>query len=269
MRVGLIGVGVVGGVLKRYFEEKTNFEIKIHDPKKGFTDSLIGCDAIFISIPVPAFGEGQDQRDLEFAVNIAKKFTDKIFVRSTVLPGTNDRLGTISMPEFLTERTAYEDFLKIPIIVGNAHKNIDVQKFFPGHNFFYLSNTEAEIAKLAHNCFGAMKVTYFNIIYDLCKRYQADFLHVKNGMSVTGFIDVNHHTQVPGPDKCFGFGGKCFPENISAMKKLMYWEEGFHAAADFFDSIEALNFQYRNPAIEPDIYGDMDKDAIYGSVKND
>ncbi len=67
------------------------------------------CDAIFVSVPVLSCANGQDQGVLNDMVRLAKSHTGVVFIRSTVLPGTADKLGCIAMPEFLTERRAQQD----------------------------------------------------------------------------------------------------------------------------------------------------------------
>lgn len=249
MKIGLIGVGVVGGTLLKYLKEKTTHEVACWDPAKGLEDDLTGCAAIFISVPVPAGGDGQDLQHLRPSVDLAKTITDQVYVRSTVLPGTNDELGTIAMPEFLTERRAYQDFCELPILVGAPLKGKfmpNIGEIFPEKKIVRVSNTEAELAKFTHNCFGAMKVTYFNIIHATCEKLGANFDMVKLGASLTGFIG-EEHTQVPGPDGKFGFGGKCFPENIAAMKNFMKRPENFDIGAyEFFNGIEWINFIHRS-----------------------
>lgn len=253
MRVGLIGVGVVGGTLRDWFKEHTpQHEVALYDPAKGHTESLEGCVAIFIAVPVPSSALGQNEAALCQAVELAKKYTEFVFIRSTVLPGTNDRFQTFSMPEFLTERTAYEDFCKMPLLLGvskainegQSNKKEVFEKLieilFPGKEKIYFSNTEAELSKLAHNCFGAMKVSYFNIIKDLSDRFGAKYENVKKGALLTGFISP-HHTQVPGPDGQRGYGGKCFPENMSAMRGLFRTLRWNFEQRQFFESIILLN----------------------------
>lgn len=240
MVVGLIGVGTVGGTLKTWFEKNTDHELRCSDPHKDLNDGLEDCDAIFISIPVKPTEEGQDLSNLMQEVERAKKYSSNIFIRSTVLPGTCDRLGVISMPEFLTERRAYEDMCLYPVLCGPCDQAL-LARLFPGKSAVIVSNTEAEIAKYTHNCFGAVKVTFFNMIYQLSKAMGADFEQVKKAARITGFIEKTH-TQVPGPDGFYGYGGKCFPENIEAMK-------GFYHGQDlergFFQIISLLNSQYR------------------------
>lgn len=243
MIVGIIGVGVVGGTLKRWFEKHTSHDIRCLDPKKAMTDCFEGCEAIFISVPVENGERGQDLTTMIAAVEIARQYTDNIFIRSTVLPGTADKLKCIAMPEFLTERMAFEEMERLPILVGKCDANL-LDYLFPKKQKIVVSNSEAELAKFTHNCFGAMKVTYFNVINALCERLGADYDRVKHAAFLTGFIEPTH-TQVPGPDGYYGFGGKCFPANIDAFKKFL--ASNFMVSEyKFFDAIDDLNINYRH-----------------------
>ncbi|CAB4169752.1 NDP-sugDHase, nucleotide sugar dehydrogenase [uncultured Caudovirales phage] len=246
MEIGIIGCGVVGGTLAEWLRRSTQCKILLYDPPKNLLADLSTCEFIFVSVPVPAAGSGQDTSMLDAAVAHAKKFTDKIFIRSTVLPGTNARLGTIAMPEFLTERRAYQDFDELPILVGGLGRPLGLEKVFPNKKIIQVTNIEAEVAKFAHNCFGAFKVTYFNIISELCEKLGADYEEVLNAASLTGFIGKTH-TQVPGPDGLCGFGGKCFPENIDALRRFLLDEKlQMPAAQALFDLVSELNFYHRS-----------------------
>ena len=238
MIVGIIGVGVVGGTLKQWFEEFTSHDIRCHDPLKGLNDSLVGCDAIFISIPVPPLSDGQDLRGLREAVNLAKQHAEFVFIRSTALPGTSDELGCIAMPEYLTERQAYEDMKALPVLCGPVDEKL-LDRIFPNKRKIIVPNKVAELAKYTHNCFGAFKVTYFNIIYDLSKAIGVDFDLVKACANLTGFIEPQH-TQVPGPDGAFGYGGKCFPENMDAMKRFLH-RVNLHGYGAMFEALQRTN----------------------------
>ncbi len=246
--VGIVGLGFVGGTLSRWFEEHTTHKIRKVDPALGHNDSLQGCDAVFVCIPVKAHGTGQDLTDLKSVVEETKKYTSNVFIRSTVLPGTNDKLGTISMPEFFTARTAYEDMCKLPILCGSRIPYVGgftglLCKLFPIKELRFVTNTEAELAKIAHNCAGALKVTYWNLIYQLAYKFGADFERVKQGAFITGFIEPTH-TEVPGPDGKHGYGGACFPENMAALENWL-WEHGSHQEFMFINKAIALNAQYR------------------------
>lgn len=248
MKIGIIGLGVVGGTLKRWLENHTTHEIRAYDPPLGLKDSLLGCEFIFVSVPVPANSQGQDLRILTEAVRLAKSYTRNVFIRSTVLPGTNDALDTFAMPEFLTERQAYKDFCELPIIVGGGgFSPRNLEEVFPGKTIHRITNAEAELAKFTHNCFGAMKVTYFNIVEELCRKFSADYPQVLSAAMTTGFIEPTH-TLVPGPDGKRGYGGKCFPENMAALEAFLGARDdlGMQAARVFFEAIQALNWDYRH-----------------------
>lgn len=252
MIVGVIGVGVVGGVLVRWFKEHTDHVVRCVDPIKNMTDSLEDCSAIFISIPVNPSNTGQKTDELEIAVKLAKQYTPNVFIRSTVLPGTSDALGCIAMPEFLTERTCYEDMCRMPVLVGQCDPKL-LDYLFPLKEKVIVSNTEAELAKYTHNCFGALKVTYFNIIHELSKKFGCDFEKVKTGALLTGFIE-KQHTKVPGPDGQFGYGGKCFPVNVESFTQFMY-SKGLVEEAHMFGIVQDLNTKYRH---ESDIFDSTD-----------
>lgn len=250
MNIGIVGVGVVGGTLKDWLNVNTFHQVKCYDPGKGMYDDLIGCDAIFISVPVDATMYGQDSKVLLESVVKAKKITNKVFIRSTVLPGTNDSLGTISMPEYLTERRAYDDFDKLPLIFGTVDENF-VKEIFPTKKIIIVKNVEAELAKYTHNCFGAFKVTYFNMIKKLCDAKGANFEKVKEAANVTGFLG-KEHMSVPGPDFKYGFGNKCFPTNMESMEMHLRvindnksLDQDFNLEAELFSLIRKLNFKYR------------------------
>lgn len=91
-----------------------------------------------------------------------------------------------------------------------------LKEVFCGKNYVEMSSLDAEITKYAHNVFGALKVTYFNAIYDYCKKMGADWNKVHDGCLLSGYIN-DVHTFVPGPDGKFGYGGKCFPKDVNAF----------------------------------------------------
>jgi UDPglucose 6-dehydrogenase len=241
MVVGIIGNGVVGGTLNKWFVENTTHEVRLYDPPKGHLDFLTDCEAIFISVPVPPKAGGQDTTLLAESVELAKKYTQNVFIRSTVLPGTNDHFKTISMPEFLTERKAYSDMTKYPILSGECDPQL-LERVFPNKQIIMMKNTEAELSKYAHNCFGAMKVTYFNIINQMCEIFEIDYEKVLKGCMITGFIE-SQHTKI-ALDGQKGYGGRCFPENIDSFINLLDTIDMNHEAS-FIERIKSLNETYR------------------------
>lgn len=218
--IGIIGCGVIGSVLKSWLLVNTKHAVKIYDPAKGHLDNIDSCDIYFIQIHIPT--EKNGKQNLKNLKSIIAKLPPckPIFIRTTILPGTTEKLrrefhkDIYFMPEFLTERTADKDFNTQPMVFTGQIKLL--KNIFPNKKFIQMSSTEAEIAKYAHNVFGALKVTYFNTIYEICSKFNADFKKVKEAALLSGYIS-QVHTQVPGPDGLFGYGGKCFPKDIQAF----------------------------------------------------
>ena len=218
--VGIIGCGFVGGALKAWLDEN-NADVKtvVSDPPKGMNDDVSGADVFFVQIHVPTEDDGT--QDLTTLREIISALPDRpVFVRTTILPGTSERLSRETghrvyfMPEFLTQRTHLEDFRRQPMVFTGE---VDLlSRIFKGKRFVRMSSLEAEITKYAHNVFGAYKVTYFNAVRDYCERQGADWANVHSGMLLSGYINETH-TQVPGPDGKRGYGGKCFPKDVNAF----------------------------------------------------
>jgi len=223
VKIGIIGCGFIGGALKQWVETyNPSVKVLVSDPPKGFNDDLTSADAFFISIHIPT--EGNGQQDLTLLKEIIQELPDKpIFIRTTILPGTSGQLSketghrVFFMPEFLTERTAYPDFCS-QSMVFTAEPEL-LQKIFVGKKFVEMTSFEAEIAKYAHNVFGAVKVTYFNGIYDYCQKNKADYDRVLQGVLLSGYIN-DMHAHVPGPDGKLGYGGKCFPKDVNALTEM-------------------------------------------------
>lgn len=260
MRIAIVGDGIVGGALRRWFETEQGRQVLVWDPPKGKTDAIgESVEAAFISVPVPTKGFRQDLTILHSAIQ-ASMYAKRIIVRSTVIPGTCDTLSSIygraiyAMPEFLTERSAYEDLCRQDVLVGipDAYKG-DPNWWLPFVSIFgnrkrirWASAMECEMAKYAHNCFGAFKVTYFNMINHLCAEYGLGFEKVRELVLASGYINETH-TLVPGPDGRLGYGGKCFPKDLSAF--IGFVKD--NPAHVILKDVLCLNRLYRGP--DPEI----------------
>jgi UDPglucose 6-dehydrogenase len=245
INVGIIGCGFVGGTLKKWLEENNadNVKVLVSDPPKGFNDDISTADIIFICIHIPT--EDTGKQDLNLLKDIISTLPDKpIFIRTTILPGTTDSLSKefkkkiYFMPEFLTERTAYNDFCSQPMIfTGEVNLLINI---FPKKEFIEMTSIEAEITKYAHNVFGALKVTYFNGIHDLSLKYNCNYDNILKGVLLSGYIN-DTHTKVPGPDGKFGYGGKCFPKDVIAFSEFLKGS----LLGDMIKIVEEQNEYYR------------------------
>lgn len=217
--IAVVGCGVIGGALIKWIKENTHHNILQIDPPKGLNDDITQADIIFVSIHIPTEDDGS--QDLTTLEGILKNCPDvPIFIRTTLLPGTCNKLSkklnkdVNFMPEFLTERTAVEDFYRQPMVFSN-HEDM-LKEIFVGKEYVVMNSLEAEVTKYAHNVFGALKVTYFNGINELCNNLHINYQKVREGVLLSGYINAPH-TSVPGPDGKYGYGGKCFPKDVNAF----------------------------------------------------
>ncbi len=243
--VGIVGYGRIGSALGQWLADNNgNCTVLISDPPKGYNESLLDVDAVFVSIHIPTEADGTQNIDL-----LRKIIIDlpdcPIFVRTTLLPGTCDRLrdetgkSVYFMPEFLTERTAYRDFCSQPMVFTGE---VDLLRaIFPGKAFVEMTSLEAEIAKYAHNVFGAVKVTYFNGIHKIARAMGCDYEKIRQGVLLSSYINAEH-TLVPGPDGKYGYGGKCFPKDVNAFA-CMNANTSF---GNMLDLIMNINAEYRD-----------------------
>lgn len=194
INVGLVGYGVIGEALGEWIKKNNpNCQLLISDPPKGHNQDLSNADIIFISIHIPTESDGS--QNLTLLESIIKKLPQKpIFIRTTVLPGTCDKLSkkfnksVNFLPEFLTERSATTDFEEQAMVFTN---NVELlSAIFVGKKYITMSSMEAELAKYAHNVFGTLKVTYFNGIYKLAKKLKCDYENVKQGVLLSGVIST-------------------------------------------------------------------------------
>lgn len=247
-KIGIVGLGMVGSPLKKYFEERgakrgKNLFLCDSDPSKNFNDDINKADIIFICVPTPKSKDGSC--DTGIVESVVKKFkgTGKILIiKSTVLPGTAARLANkygcllFFSPEFLTEANAWNDFIKPDRqIVGHTNNHIlagHILKILPKAEFSYPSKdikinaTEAEMGKYGANVFGAMKVVYGNILADFCAALE----RVLSEEGIKESVHYEHVKQIISNDKRIGpawlnikhgnyrgFGGYCFPKDTDAF----------------------------------------------------
>ena len=121
--IGIIGLGFVGGAMFKSFSEK-GVSIVGYDKYKnggiGSLESVLNCDIVFLCLPT-LFNDELKQYNKgpinEVCLELEKnKYNGVVVVKSTVEPETINKLSKkynlklCHNPEFLTARTAYEDF---------------------------------------------------------------------------------------------------------------------------------------------------------------
>lgn len=240
MKIGIIGNGFVGKATRLL--EGTN-EIIVYDinpslcyPVNLKFEDLSTTDIVFICVPTPMEKTGKPHLEIVYSVvNMLKKLNGNfhIIIKSTVPPGTSEKLGVHFMPEFLTENNWKCDFVNQKewiLGISNTCKNSDkvqevVQKCFSTacndkkikyDKLIVMKSKEAELTKYFKNSFLAVKVSFCNEIYDYCQLNNIDYNKVVSTATLDGRISKSH-TVVPGPDGKRGYGGTCFPKDIQAL----------------------------------------------------
>ena len=211
MKVAIIGYGVVGKATHKTIQRQ--HEVMIHDPLQGLNSVYTQADVVFICTPT------------EYVNIYLEKLTKHpyVYVRSTI-PFTLVKNKTFAVyPEFLTERYADYDTLnpKCSIVGGTPEQFNMLTKVSIHNNFHYTTAEYAALAKLSTNCYFSQKVTFANILYNLCQDHGLDYNKLKNTMAADERMWIHDHWDVPGHDGKLGYGGKCFPKNIEIMKNLV------------------------------------------------
>jgi len=242
MKIGIIGNGFVGKATK--ILECKKVELLVYDiqPKLcqplGITlKDICNCDLIFISVPTPMNKDGSCHIGIvESVINDLNKIInlDNILVvlRSTVPPGTTDKLNCYFMPEFLTEKNYTNDFVnntdwifgikntvqdnifkkKITELINNSYN----EKKIRHNNIHFVTNNEAEMIKLFRNNFLATKVSFCNEMNQFCNAKNIKYENVRR-LAVLDLRIGQSHSYVPGHDGKFGYGGTCFPKDTNSM----------------------------------------------------
>ena len=265
LKVGVIGQGFVGSAiregLKDFYDVLT---YDIDDTKCNSTHKQVcrQSSIIFVCIPTPMRKSGEcDTRILESVIerideecsNIPSSQRPTLVIKSTVPPGTTERINkniansvnVCFSPEFLTEANSFNDFKnQTRIIVGGRGAKKVKQMFrkpFPDIPIVVTKSETAEMVKYFINCFLASKVTFANQMYEICEASKIDYDKVCEYALLDKRIGASH-LAVPGPDGDRGFGGHCFPKDLSAM---IYFAKKNDASSDVLDQVQKSNSEYR------------------------
>ncbi|MCX8089648.1 MAG: UDP-glucose/GDP-mannose dehydrogenase family protein [Verrucomicrobiae bacterium] len=206
-----------------------------------FTDSIAEgvekSDVVFIAVPTPPNPDGSV--DLSFIEKVAREIAGamtsyKIVVdKSTVPVKTGEKVAetikrycraavefdVVSNPEFLREGFAVQDLMKpdrIVIGVRSQRPVAAMKEIYAPFNapIIVTDINSAELIKHASNSFLALKISYINAISILCEATGANVVEVANGMGMDSRIGRRFL------DAGLGFGGSCFPKDLSAFIKI-------------------------------------------------
>lgn len=208
-----------------------------------FRDGIGNSDASFIIVPTPSGDDHTFSNTHLFEaidqIGESLRVTGRahlVVVVSTVMPGTmdfvrqrleqrsgritGDKLGLCYCPEFVALGSVVEDLLHPDLVLigesdaraGEALVKVHKRVVESQPEFHRMNFVNAELCKIALNTFVTTKITYANMIADLCD-------HIPGA-------DCDVVTQALGADSrvgkkylrgAVGYGGPCFPRDNKAL----------------------------------------------------
>ena len=236
IKIGVVGNGFVGHAMTLL---RPSIDVLVWDiiPEKrdpltlNIEKFVKESEIIFIAVPTPMNRDGSANLDIVISVCKEIKLIDKdkhIVLRSTVPPGTSEKLNVNFMPEFLTEKNWKQDFKNCDQWILGSYDNLLLNKIKlileTAYNYGSIINSnviscepgEAEMIKYLKNVFLSVKVGFFNELESICLSAGLNYENIRQIATQDKRIGAGH-TMVPGPDGKRGFGGTCFPKDTNAL----------------------------------------------------
>jgi len=198
-------------------------------------EAVDGAEFLYVAVGTPPTYSGD--ADLSAVWTVVDEVPDDVpgrpllVMKSTVPVGTGAHVrarldargltsvGYVSNPEFTAEGTAVEDFMHPDrIVVGgfeaeDAERVVDLHKGIDGE-IVRTDVASAELVKLAANSFLSTRISFINEIANVCELVGADVVEVARG------VGLDHRLGPHFLKAGIGFGGSCFPKDVTALKQL-------------------------------------------------
>ncbi|KKS38499.1 MAG: hypothetical protein A3G49_06335 [Candidatus Sungbacteria bacterium RIFCSPLOWO2_12_FULL_41_11] len=231
MKIGIIGLGFLGGSMDRYFTEKGVKTYRYDKKGIGSPEEVNEADAVFVCVNTPYDGVKKDI-DLSYVDSAVKLLNGSktVVLRSTMPPGTTDNFQKnypqhkfLFNPEFLRAKFAYVDFINPPRqLIGYTEKSKDVAREVlamlpeaPPDYTKILPARSAELVKYAANTMLAVKVALANKMYDFSQAIGADYDEIKHLLGADARI--GHWGLDVMYENFRGYNGTCFPKDVRTL----------------------------------------------------
>lgn len=236
-----------------------------------FLDAVAGSEISIIAVGTPSASEGHLDLSHIFKVSAQiaqgirrKKGFHTVVVRSTVLPGTNRKIGqlieresgkernkdfaVVSNPEFLREGSAINDYYHPAVtVIGSdnpearekvalLYKDLDAP-------IAQVDIEVAEMIKYVNNAWHALKIVFANEIGNICKKFGIDSCKVMDLFAMDSKLNLSNCYLKPG----FAYGGSCLPKDLKGLKTIAH---DFYLRSPVIEAIEDSNDQQKRTAIQ-------------------
>ncbi len=218
MTTKIYGLGWVGKAMQTLFPDSL-----IHDPAQNYVSEEF-VDISFICVPTPL---KDNKLDCSIVEDVVKKCDSPlIIIRSTVMPGTCDKLeklgkNVVFQPEYLGETVNHpmtdqkaRQFLIFGGRPENRRKAIELYQtaYHANITIRQVTNYEAEVIKLSENRAIAFKIAQCQELYDACEKAGVDYYTIRDAVYGDDTRFNLWHTFI-FPDKR-GFNSKCIPKDV-------------------------------------------------------
>ncbi|CAZ96056.1 nucleotide sugar dehydrogenase [Zobellia galactanivorans] len=248
----------------------SNWEKGRISASQNFKDAVLNTEISIICVGTPSDVNGHLNLNAIYqtAEQIGEALKEKdgfhiAVIRSTVLPGTNQKIGEIiaersgkkrneafavvSNPEFLREGSAVKDYYNPPVTVigtDNEKASKKIAEMYKGINApVKETNIEiAELIKYVNNSFHALKVSFANEVGNICKKMNIDSHELMNLFCMDTQLNLSPYYLKPG----FAFGGSCLPKDLKAFKTMAH---DFYLESPVLNSILDSNENQKNQAL--------------------
>jgi UDPglucose 6-dehydrogenase len=257
-QIAIIGFGYVGKAMHKIFPDAWVYDPLFWDEDKRQVTELgrkaiadynatiatkdgINQQARLAIICVPTPMKETDEEFLEVDTSIVEDSvkwlqSDLIVIKSTVPPGTTDRLVKETgkkiafSPEYIGEGKYQITPWKYMspddprthefMICGGEDSTVEqvldifVRRLGPEKTYLQMKAAEAEAIKYMENSWGAMKVIFAQEWYEFCKAKGLRWHMVREGWALDNRVE-KMHTAVFVDER--GFGGKCYPKDVNGI----------------------------------------------------
>jgi UDPglucose 6-dehydrogenase len=228
------------------------------------------ADVHFICVGTPQVKDGGGNADLTYVFSAADALAPHlnratlIVGKSTVPVGTSrqliervhaaapagDLVDYAFNPEFLREGYAVQDSLTPDrIVFGVTSESADelmravyttpLASGIPG---LTMDLETAELVKVAANSFLATKISFINVMAEMCEASGADVIKLADAIGIDERIGRKFLS--PG----LGFGGGCLPKDIRAFRATAQ-DKGVDSLVDLLTTVDTINLGRRDRII--------------------
>jgi UDPglucose 6-dehydrogenase len=217
--------------------------------------TILSADVLFVCVNTPQREDGS--ADMSYVESVSRDIAQnlngyKLIVEKSTVPVQTSSwirrtinlykkkdvdFDVASNPEFLREGSAVSDFMNPDrIIIGvetERARDMLVKIYAKYEDRILITNIDtAELIKHASNSFLAMKISFINLMANLCEQTDADVNLVAKGMGLDARIG-SRFLQAG-----LGYGGSCFPKDVRALIKI---GEDLGVNLDLLKEVDKIN----------------------------